>query len=160
MASSLILRGRLALALALLLTSCGYRPLNQAPPLAPALRLGRVVDLSAEGDLGLLAARALRAELGAAIRAEATPRLEGEARLVDLGATAYTPSGPLERRLILILNARLLDEGRLLWLGEARQEVTLAAPALGAHQRRRLALRRAVDEAAHALCLDLRRAGL
>ncbi len=132
--------------LALLLTSCGYGWVRSDG--AP-VRLGVVQDLSAEGDLGLVAGRVLRRALAG--RLGEGPVVTGELRTTDETLAAFD-GAPAMYRVGVRLELRVLGGGGVvLWeSGPAtRHEVYARGPSpFDSLEARRLALRRATEAAA------------
>lgn len=156
----------LAPLLTLVLSACGYAAMTSADDGAtPAVRLGRVDDLSAEGDLGVRVRRHLARSLpgGPDPSHPAPPVLTGAVRTVDEGPAGFDRAGIASLYALAVeLELRVVDPaGRVTWTtGPLRRRATFArgpSPIETAAARRAAverALRRVADDALLALRAD------
>lgn len=145
---------RLAALIAILLAGCGYGFVRSDGGPVATLQMGAVHDLSAEGDLGVLAARALQRRFVERV-ARSGPTLTGELRTLDETVVAHDGSGAMYR-VGVRLELQLVDDGGApLWSSgpTTRHEVYVRGRSpFDSREARRHALVRAteaaVDEAA------------
>ena len=140
---------RLAL-IAIGLLGCGYGFVRADGGPVAALRLGTVHDHSAQGDLGIVAARTLRRRLASHV-GDAGPTLTGELRTLDETIVASDGLGAAYR-VGVRLELRLLDATRTpLWTsGPATRHAVYVrgASPFEAREARRRALAQATEAAA------------
>ncbi|HEU4385855.1 MAG TPA: LPS assembly lipoprotein LptE, partial [Anaeromyxobacteraceae bacterium] len=149
-------RHAVALALIVALAGCGYgfaAGAGRMPAGAESVLVRPLANRTADAEAGMLVAAALRAELarrGAAGGDGAPARLEGT--VLESSAALSSPDGSTWL-LTLEVEARLLAGDRL--LGEVRvrrwESYMGEVDALATEGRRRVALRRASEEAAREL---------
>lgn len=137
------------LVLATLLVGCGYRLVGADD--RPALRLGPIIDLTGEGDLGLDARAHLRRRVGEA--PDSTIELRGSIRPGDDRPTAMSAGGEHVRAVGVVVELTAVDpQGTPLAISgpvARSRPLMLSASPTAADRRRslKMALADALDDA-------------
>ncbi len=105
---------RLVALIAIALAGCGYGFVRGDGGPVPTLRMGTVHDLSAEGDLGVLAVRTLQRHFVRRIT-RSGPTLTGELRTTDETVVAHDGSGAMYRVGVRLELTLVDDAGAPLW---------------------------------------------
>ncbi len=133
----------------LLLLGCGYGLIRADGGPVDSIHLGVLHDLSAEGDLGLVATRAIRRTLGHRLSSEG-PTLSGELWAMEDSVIASDGAGLMYRVGVRLEIQITSAAGRALWRNRSatRHDVYVRGPTpFDSREARRRALHRAVEAA-------------